>query len=177
MIDRIALNRDIRKVITLCTGLAPAEVRPANQLGGATGDRWATVLILAQKSAGDVHTWANVPNSPTKQVTETADVHVAITVSVQFFRQGALTSANKLRDRITLTSALQLMQSLGLGFIRCSVPKDLSAVVNANWEERAVCELDFYVVSTEVENVDTFGTFPFNVSTGTNLPNHEVIEP
>jgi hypothetical protein len=69
------------------------------------------------------------------------------------------------------------MQSLGLGYIRCSEPKDLSAVVNANWEQRAVCELDFYVVSTEVENVDTFGTFTFNVSTGTNLPNYEVIEP
>lgn len=177
MIDRIALNRNIRKVVALCTGFDPQDVRPANQLGGATGDRWATVLILAQKSQGDVHTWANVPNSPTKQVTETADTHVAISVSVQFFRQDAMMSANKLRDRITLTSALQLMQSLGLGYIRCSEPKDLSAVVNANWEQRAVCELDFYVVSTEVENVDTFGTFPFNVSTGTTLPNHEVIEP
>ena len=177
MIDHTEINRAVRQVVALCTGYDPKDVRPANQLGGATGDRWATVLILAQRSDGNVHTWANVPNSPTKQVTETAEAHVAITASVQFFRQGALTSANKLRDRITLSSALQLMQNLGLGFIRSSQVKNLAAVVNANWEERAALDIDFYVTSVEVDNVDTFGTFPMNVSTGSTRPNFEVTEP
>jgi len=177
MIDETLLNRSIRKVITLCTGYDAQDVRPSKQLGGATGDRWATVLILAQKSEGDVHTWANIPGSATDQVAETAETHVVVTASVQFFRQDAMASANKLRDRITLTSALKLMQSLGLGFIRCSQPRNLAAVVNANWEERAALDIDFYVVSAEVDNVDSYGTFPIGVSTGQPFNFHEVTEP
>lgn len=175
--SEVELNRIIRRVVEHCTGMAQGTVRPANKKMPAAGESFATVLILNIGGGDTSHTYADLLGDEQQRVEETQDSHRRITASVQIFRKEANLLANKLHDRLTLTSALQLMRSLGLGLISCTDVKDMSGVVNENWEERAAVDIDFYVVSTEKEALLTFGTFPITVSTGTYQQSTEVNEP
>jgi hypothetical protein len=174
MIDEVDINRRVRKLIVLCTGYAPKDVRPANQDGGATGDRWATVLMINNQTTGKASVWSNTVDN---KVTETQSTHATVTMSIQFFRAGAMTSAAKLIDRITLSSAIAMMRSLGLGFVNSTKPKNMDKVVDGKWEERAALTMSFNVVGIETETVDTYGTFPIGVSRGEPFIFHEVNEP
>jgi hypothetical protein len=176
-IDRLLLNRDFRKVVALCTGLSAEDVRPANQTVGAAGETFATVLLMQNSGTPSSQTYADIPSDPASRVTETQNTQAKFTASVQVFRKDAYALANKLRDRITLTSALQLMRSLGIGYVSSGAVRDMSMVVNQNWEERAAVDIDFYVVSTETDVITTFGQFPITVTTGTSSTTTEVNEP
>lgn len=175
MIDHIDLNRKLRQLVRHCTGMAETEVRPANQLGPATGDKWATVLIINVRAPGpSFNTWSNVSAT---QVKETEGTHYQCTVSFQFFRQDAVALANKLRDRISLSSALQLMQDLGLGYVSAKPVRNLAGVVNSNWEERAQVDMDFHVVGIEEEVINAFAKFPVSVTNGNSSTSTEVTQP
>lgn len=177
VLDKIVLNRLVRRVVEHCTNLPSGAVRPSGQKASTSGETFATVLIMNVDGAGDSHTYEDLVGDEQQRVEETQNSHVRITASIQVFRKDAYLLANKLHDRITLTSALQLMRSLGLGFISCTSVKDLSKVVNENWEEKAAVDIDFYVVSTETDLLLTFGTFPITISTGTFQQSTEVNEP
>lgn len=178
MIDRKELNRRVRRLVETTAGYAGGDVRPANQTAGATGAKFATVLIMNVAPALPArHDWANIPDDPQSRVTETVEVHRQFRASIQTFREDALLLANKLCDRITMSSALQLMRGQGLGFVRCGEVRDLSMVVDGSWEERASVDIDFYVVSTETDVVATFGHFPISITTATLSSTTEVNEP
>lgn len=175
MIDHVDVNRKIRQLVVYCTGMAAATIRPSDQLGPATGDQWATVKIISVRIPGSsANLWSDV--SPT-QVKETQHTQYQITASIQFFRSGALAAANKLRDRVTLSSALQLMQDLGLGYVSAKPVRNLAEVVNSNWEERAQLDIDFHIGGTEEDTINSFAKFPVSVSNGNSSTSTEVKQP
>lgn len=164
MISSVELNRRLRKVVLHCTGMAEGTVRPADQLGGATGESWATVKVIGVSSSASpsVENWSSRANST--QLVETQFRQHQVTVSFQFFRAGAMGLANKLKDRITLSSTVLLLQDLGLGYVSAVDVKDITGVSAGVWEERAQLDMDFHVSGSEEDTVETFSRFGVNVS-------------
>lgn len=178
MIDRIELNRLVREVVRASTGMRGDEVRPANQTAAVKGDSFATVFIVSAipPEQPSNHDWTNI-DGPEKELTERVENHVTVIASCQFFRKDALRLAQRLRDRIVMSPVLSLMQSYGLGYISSSAVKDLSSVINQDWEERAQVELTFHYVSKEDVVVPSFGTFPIDSRTEVIQSTNEVHEP
>ena len=75
------------------------------------------------------------------------------------------------------TPALTKAQLAGLGSITASAAKNITAVVDADWEERAQIDLEFYLIAKEVQSIPTFGRFPIDVSTTSSTTSSEVIAP
>jgi len=161
----IELNRAIRQIVRLCTGIAEPDVRPANQDAPAEGD-FATVLIMDSNATGhDDDTWANIDGDPDDKVRETLRGQRTAVASIQFFRENARDLAEKFKTRIAMHDALYKMQELGIGFISATPVRNPSAVVNSAWEGRAQLDMVFSYVSTETADVPSFGSFPITVQT------------
>jgi hypothetical protein len=78
---------------------------------------------------------------------------------------------------MSMSSSIDKLQAIGLGFIRASPAKNLTAVVDAGWEERGQIDLEFYLVAKEVQSIPTYGRFPIDVSTESFTTSSEVIAP
>lgn len=161
----LELNRAIRALVRLCTGIADKDVRPANQDAPAKGN-FATVLIMDSMAAGhDDDTWADVAGDPDDKVRETLRGQRTSVASIQFFREGARDLAEKFRTRVALHDALYALQESGIGFISVTPVRNLSAVVNSAWEDRAQLDMVFSYISTETVDIPSFGSFPITVQT------------
>jgi hypothetical protein len=100
-----------------------------------------------------------------------------MTVSVQFFRTGALTFAERLRAKLQLNSAYEKFALNGLGLLSKSAVRVLSAVPNTLWEERAQIDLSISIISKETNIIDTYGEFPLSISTESSNTVTSVFEP
>lgn len=161
------LNQKIRDVVRLCTGMVGDTVRPANQVAPTKGDIFATVYIATDSERGhaDIRQ-QNIPGDPALRIEETATAQSLAMASIQFFRAGAIDAAKKLKRRIQMTDAQDLMGLHGLGFVKASDVRNLTMAVNEIWEERAQIDIEFHYVNSEVINVNTYGTFPVDVKMG-----------
>jgi hypothetical protein len=167
-VNTIELNRYIRSVVRLCTNLGADAVRPANQDGPTSGDLFATVLLMQENERG----WAevsqeNIDGDPQERIKEKATAQIRFTASIQFFRTGALDVARKLKNRIQMTDAQDLLTQYGLGLVTMSDIRNLTAVENEISEERGQLDIDFHLINEEETIVNTFGVFPIDVKMGT----------
>lgn len=163
------LNRAIRRLVELTTGIAPGLVRAANEnVEVPDAGLWATVLVTQLAPRGwDVHSWEEIDASPTLQVEETAEAERLVMASINFYRDGANDAAGRLTSRITLTDAAALMRQRGIGFVSLTPARNLTGVVFGIWEERAQLDVYFHVCTSEETAVDTYGEFPFRLYTET----------
>jgi len=175
------LNRDIRNLVRVVMGMPENSVRPADQIVPAGGQtvEFATVKVIAASDAG----LASVSNETVGNVTtEHVDVHKLATVSVQFFRGSAkdgaglakytnlaMDRAARLVQRLQLSASVELMNSLGLGFLSASTPRNLTAVVDTSYESRAQVDLVFDFANRESATVPTILSVPVHV--GVQQPN------
>jgi hypothetical protein len=169
------INTTLRNIIRTELGLPEHYVMPANT-NHPTGDQpFATVLVTSTDSVG----WddVNIKNAESLTVTETAQGLRILTVSVQFFRTGALTLAERLRGRLQLNSAYEKFAVNGLGLLNKSAVRVLSAVPNTFWEERAQIDLSISIVAKEVNMINTYGEFPISISTESSVTVTSVFEP
>lgn len=171
------LNRQIRNVVQISTGMAKGTVRPANQVAPVIGPLFATVLIVSDTANGnDEIKWQAV--GQTNDLTETASGHRVAMASIQFFGKGAVDMATALRARLQMSAALEVMQTHGLGCGKISHVRDLSQIIKEGWEERAQIDVSFHYVGVEIATVATFGTYPITTTTGFDYANiTEVFEP
>ncbi len=172
------MNREIRRVIQHTTGLPAADIRPANQAAGAIGKTWATVLIISAQGLGieSVKREKN-KNDERQQITETLTRQLELTVSVNVFGENAIQTLSRIRDRMLLSSTRQLMQEVGLGYIRMGTVRNLSAVIDMQWQERGQADLQLHAISTESEDLRTFGVFPIRINSEAAELISEVTEP
>ena len=176
------INRKIRKVVALASGIAAVNVRPANQDAPLPKELWSTVLITSELATGtDAITYTEAPDD---EVIETVDGMRECTASIQFFRAGAFAAAKRLRARIKLSNAIEIMQAEGIGFVSITDVRDISGVYGSTNEERAQVELVFNAIDSESLNIKTYGTFPVELhvneasNSGTDQQsNFEVFEP
>jgi hypothetical protein len=173
------INKLIRQFIRETLNMAANSVRPANKTAptGTQTEQFATVLItLIEPTGQDERKVANEA-SPSTNVSETITGQRHLIASVQFFRGDAYTKACRLETLMSMSSSIDKLQAIGLGFIRASPAKNLTAVVDAGWEERGQIDLEFYLVAKEVQSIPTYGRFPIDVSTESFTTSSEVIAP
>ncbi len=173
------INKLIRQFVRETLGMPANSVRPANKTAptGKQTTQFATVLITVISPTGeDDRSMANEA-TPSLNVAETLTGTRRLIASVQFFRGDAYTKACRLHTLMSMSSTVDRLQGIGLGFIRASPAKNLTAVVDAAFEERGQIDLEFYLVAKEVQSLPTFGRFPITVSTETTSTFSEVFEP
>lgn len=172
------INDQIRALIRTTLELGIDDVRPGNQTGAPTGredEPFITVLVSTFNHPGqDAIT---LENGEGDNVTETGRAMNIALASVQFFRAGAQDRARRMKTLSQMSKATQFLNIAGLGLIGSSAVRNLSAVVNGAWEDRAQVDFEFSFVSTEAQTLETFGSFPISIQTQTLASSSEVQEP
>lgn len=166
--DEIA--RNVRTLVRTVMGMPDNSVRPANQAAPVGGQvaQFATVQLVSSSEVG----WANAGQVDNNDGTSVASVDQleSVVASVNFFRgadvaadpaglakagSSAVTMARRLGQRLQLPSSAALMNDLGLGLLSVGEVRDLSSLVDANWESRGQVDLTFDISNQETEAVTT----------------------
>lgn len=176
--DNREINRRIRQLLRTVLGLSENYVRPANQNAptGSMDDPFATVLIVDYSPTG----WDSkreADGTLPDDIIETQEGQRLIMASVQFFRANAMTLAQRLPAALQTSAAIGLMRELGLGLVHLSSARDLAAVVNTLYEERAQLDIQFHLVAQEAVTLPTYGTFPISIDVTPTNQAFEVNEP
>lgn len=173
------INKTIRTLVRETLGMPENSVRKAKQTAptGKQTDQFATVLITLVDPVGQDDRILEAEDAQSLNVTEIIIGQRRLVASVQFFRGDAYTKACRLQTLISLSSVVAKAQMAGIGSITASAAKNLTAVIDAGWEERAQIDLEFYLVAREIQSIPTFGRFPIDVSTTSSTTSSEVIAP
>lgn len=172
-------NKKVRELVRTVLGMPENSVRPANQNAptGTIDQQFATVLVMSVTPTGvDDESLVNEA-TPSLNVTESQVGQRLVVASIQFFRGDAINKASRLTALLKFSSSVAKMQAAGLGFVKASPVRNLSAVVDTYWEERAQLDISFHLISNESVSTPTFGVFPIAVDTTTSTSSHEVNAP
>lgn len=173
------INKLIRKFIRETLALPENSVRKANQTAptGKQSEPFATVLITLIDATGEDDRRLDNEAAPSMNVAETIIGQRRLVASIQFFREDAYTKACRLNALLSMSSSVDKLQAMGLGLVRASPARNLTAVIDSAWEERAQIDLEFHLVAKEVQSLPTYGTFPVSVTTGSSTTSSEVTAP
>ena len=173
------INKLIRKFIRETLALPENSVRKANQTAptGKQSEPFATVLITLIDATGEDDRHLDNEAAPSLNVAETIIGQRRLVASIQFFRDDAYTKACRLNALLSMSSSVDKLQAIGLGLVRASPARNLTAVIDSAWEERAQIDLEFHLVAKEVQSLPTYGTFPVSVTTGSSTTSSEVTAP
>lgn len=160
------INKLIRKFIRETLALPENSVRKANQTAptGKQSEPFATVLITLIDATGEDDRRLDNEAAPSLNVAETIIGQRRLVASIQFFRDDAYTKACRLNALLSMSSSVDKLQAIGLGLVRASPARNLTAVIDSAWEERAQIDLEFHLVAKEVQSIPTYGTFPISVT-------------
>lgn len=173
------INKLIRKFIRETLSLPENSVRKANQTAptGKQSEPFATVLITLIDATGEDDRRLDNEAAPSLNVAETIIGQRRLVASIQFFRDDAYTKACRLNALLSMSSSVDKLQAIGLGLVRASPARNLTAVIDSAWEERAQIDLEFHLVAKEVQSIPTYGTFPISVTTESSTTSSEVTAP
>lgn len=170
------LHDSFRTYLKELLGFPNNYFRVANQNAPVGESPFATVLFSTIQHTGqDEHKF--IPIGMTDQITEIVIGQRTLFVSVQFFGASAIYNASRLKTLLTLTKSSTKLKTIGLGFIKSSQVRDLSAIVDTYFEPRGQIDLEFYLIAKETDTLETYGTFPIQMKTENILTNSEVYEP
>jgi hypothetical protein len=172
-----AVNRDtvqqaIQTLLRTMLGMADGSVRKANTTkAGPTGDGslFATVFLSNFQGKGwDDQKFENTVGVDSTTVDETISGQRAVTASIQFMGPLASATANQVQGALQSSSSQYAMSNpatygftLGLGVI--GGIRDLSALVDTLWQDRAQLDIEFFVIVEEYNTVETLPAFPFTI--------------
>lgn len=173
------INKLIRKFIRETLALPENSVRKANQTAptGKQSEPFATVLITLIDATGEDDRRLDNEAAPSLNVAETIIGQRRLVASIQFFRDDAYTKACRLNALLSMSSSVDKLQAIGLGLVRASPARNLTAVIDSAWEERAQIDLEFHLVAKEVQSIPTYGTFQISVTTESSTTSSEVTAP
>ena len=173
------INKLIRKFIRETLALPENSVRKANQTAptGKQSEPFATVLITLIDATGEDDRRLDNEVAPSLNVAETIIGQRRLVASIQFFRDDAYTKACRLNALLSMSSSVDKLQAIGLGLVRASPARNLTAVIDSAWEERSQIDLEFHLVAKEVQSIPTYGTFPISVTTESSTTSSEVTAP
>lgn len=173
------INKLIRKFIRETLALPENSVRKANQTAptGKQSEPFATVLITLIDATGEDDRHLDNEAAPSLNVAETIIGQRRLVASIQFFREDAYTKACRLNALLSMSSSVDKLQAMGLGLVRASPARNLTAVIDSAWEERAQIDLEFHLVAKEVQSIPTYGTFQVSVTTESSTTSSEVTAP
>lgn len=184
MADEDSVNKLIRTLIRTTLGMSADSVRPANQQAptGILSQQFATVLILSvdpvtNSAMGAVSSMEDEA-LPSTNVEESIELQYIVRTSIQFFKGNALAQARRLSVLFASSAALEAMQKIGLGLLSVSAIRDLTGLVDTQWEERGQLDVSFTLLAREILSVATYNRFRFEISSDkTSTTISEVITP
>lgn len=187
------MNLAVRNLVRGVLGMPNGSVRPADDrspMGGETTEM-ATVHILTVDDAGEPSFGYTADVNPLL-VDEAVSVPRVFVASVQFYKSptadslgaakqsdAAFTRAARLALLLGLSANVVTMRTAGLGFLKASQARNLTAIAGSSWESRGSVDLTFNVIARETAPVVTIGIVPLNIITQTpdQTRSSEVIAP
>lgn len=168
MATRSEVNALFRLLFLDLLGLPDNSIRPWGQRAPTETGLFGTVNILFM----DDVSWAtrvleNDPDSP--DLIEHVYKDITIDLSVQFFKAGAEDTLYKLAHLLQSSRAIDKMQEVGVGLQRIGQIRDVTALVNTEYEERAQMDLTFAMNAHFITNIRAIlsAKFEFNFEDGT----------
>ena len=178
MYSGVAEARKIRQILRELWGLDEGAVRPANQHAPLpTTGVFATVLVQSTRRDGydDVALAENEDND--ELVDENIVGQRALICSVQAFRAGAGDLINRAAALLQSSAGVAKCAAANVSLIRVGDPRDLSQISLQEWEERWQVDIEFYVQSAEVTQLETYGTFGVSTTIADETVTGEITEP
>lgn len=171
--DAVGLRTFIRESL----GLPLHSVRPANSEVASGGADQPLVTVLEVSEATDTVSVYEQASLGT-QVISDARSHPTIALSLQFFREGAIQNAKKLKALLRHPLSNDRLMLLGLGFAGASEVLNLTGVFNSTVvEERAQLNVTFYNVESTPLTTESFSLVPVNLNLDGVLSINEVPAP
>ena len=181
------IEQNFRENIRTLLGMPANSVRRANQMdpppsGGQT-DQYATVLVQEIGTYGwDEVTYTDPSNAglgeqgsgggplggdETTDLTENITGQRRFMVSVQFFREDAIVKANTLGALLQSSNSIAAMVADGICISKIGAVRNLSALVDTFFENRAQMDIEFNFINQEQVDMPTFATFGGQLDTET----------
>ena len=166
--DLVSINTKVRTFIQGVLGLPIDRVRPSNQVGpvGQPSENFATVFISELGPVGsDVYQYnpdASIANNVLESILGTR----SLMASVNFYKAGALTLASRFHALAFTSRAIALLNAQNLGLYGISRVRNLTALIDTSWEERAQIDIEIYLLSKETVTLETYGSFPITATVG-----------
>ena len=135
----------------------------ARQLGLSPNGVYGTVRLLSTQSQGlpsVTDTDVDVAGEPF--IDQQLDDKRVVVVSINAYRTGAREALSTLQLAGYSDKSVQLLVAAEIGFVNFSVLRDLTQVVNANFEERAQMDLTINVVKNFSEILYVIETVQFD---------------
>lgn len=176
-----ALHRLLRRLFVFALGTDSNFFRPEGQRApaGPASAPYATVnLYLSEVASYNLRRWAYADPvvaavrpalDPAPDLLEVMESLDRVTVSVQFWRDGAVDGAGRaawgetararalsLVRRLEMSPVVERANEYGLAYAGASAVRDVSGVVDGNYERRAQVDLTFYVANAEVLSLGMF---------------------
>lgn len=152
MSTRAEVNTLFRVLFRDLLGLPDNSIRPANQNAPTGKTLFGTVNITAMDGAQ----WATrkLENDPDSvDLLETVHKDVTVTLSVQFFHAGAFDTLARLIHLLQSSGGIDRMQEIGAGLQTIGPVRDLTALVDTFFEERAQVDMTFSINAVYVLNI------------------------
>lgn len=164
MTDVDVINRKIRTLIRTLLSLPENSVRKANTNAptNAKTEPFVTVLVASINSVGSDEK-RYLPINDSSQITSKVIGQRVISASIQFYRAGAYNNALRLVSLLSSDSAIEKMQEAGIGLLNISNVTNVAQVINTEWEDQAKLSIDFSVIVTEEETLNTFGSVEVDI--------------
>ena len=155
-----AIDLAVRKLIVEASDLPGTHVIPGNGPGPSPDTVFATVLNITNAQQG----------GPAEQESAYLGSHVLETrsnrfaaYSIQWYRNGAATKANRAVDWLGTSLAADFATGLEIRIHEYNTLRDLDAVVSSEWEERLGLDLTVAYFSDRRWNSDCIDEAPFIV--------------
>lgn len=179
MADIDQLNDKVRRLVRTLLGMPENSIRPSDQNAptGTTAEQFGTVKIISIRREGFDQILQGDEAAPSLNVREVIEGVRDIVASVQFYRGDAFTKACRLPALLQSSASIELMRTLGLGFVGTSEPRNLTTLVDTNREERGQIDLEFYVVAREAISLPTYGEFPVSIDLAIEKPDSTFYPP
>lgn len=149
-LDITAIQKSLHDWVSIELGLKTIF---AHQDGPTPTVQYALINILQASEIGHCEA-----DEGSRQVDLTIDMEYSglynIMVSINVFRDDALSKIIKLRDSVCKVSVKEDLWADGLAFINTSDVRDVPDVVDKSWEQRAQIDFFFHVRSLVTENID-----------------------
>lgn len=96
-----------------------------------------------------------VDNVSDDDITETLQGAREIMVSIGFYRDGSMDNARKVRTAFNRESVLGMLRAADMGLVSRSVVRDISEVLESNWERRAQLDVTLSAVGTDEDIINS----------------------
>lgn len=158
MLDYIAIGKATCRIVEAVTGVTAFIADPGV---GAPDGTYCAVRVQTEDGFGQAMKSLEVAGQDFTDITKTQKV---VTVSLNFYRDGAMVYAGALREANKRYPVRGILYLAKLGWQRLGPINNLTALLNGNMEERAQVNLYLYAEDTVEDTVNRARKVKFTTS-------------